>query len=118
MVKSIIQDKSYSFSLKLVLLVFKLQSEKQEFSLTKQLLKSGTAIGALVEESMHAESNKDFVHIFSIANKEANETRYWIRLLRDSGLLDEAQGNELIAEVEELIKMLVSSIKTMKSRLR
>lgn len=117
MAESILKAKSYEFGLKIVKVIYLLQAEKKEFILTKQLLRSGTAIGALIEEAGQGESRKDFIHKLSIANKEANESRYWLKLLRDSELLEIEVANGLVQDVEELIKMLVSSIKTSRQKL-
>jgi len=108
-----LKQKSYSFALEVVKTCIELQAEK-EFILSKQLLRSGTAIGALVEEANQAESKADFIHKLSIANKEANETQYWIRLLIDSEVLESAKGEVLLKHCTELIKILTASIKTSK----
>lgn len=91
-----------------------LQSEKKEFVLSKQLLRSGTAVGALVREAEQAESKSDFIHKMAIAQKEANETDYWIELLFQSTYLDEIQYKSIIADVIELKKLLASIILTAK----
>jgi len=108
-----LKQKSYSFALKIIKVCRELQSEK-EFILSKQLLRSGTAIGALIEEANQAESRADFIHKLSIANKEASETQYWIRLLIDSEIITEEKGKSLSIESTELIKILTASIKTSK----
>ena len=113
--RSILQEKSYAFALKVVRVCRMLQETKKEFVLTKQLLRSGTAIGALVEEGRQAESKPDFIHKLSISNKEANETQYWIRLLIDSEILDEGIGRELLENSNELIRILTASLKTSKA---
>jgi four helix bundle protein len=82
----VIKDKSFAFALRTVRLCRYLSSEKREFVLSKQLLRSGTAVGALVREAEQAESKADFIHKMAIALKEANETDYWIELLFQSGL--------------------------------
>ncbi len=110
-----LKQKSYSFALEVVKACKELQAEK-EFILSKQLLRSGTAIGALVEEANQAESKADFIHKLSIANNEANETQYWIRLLIDSKIIDEVKGESLLDYSVELIKILTASIKTSKSK--
>lgn len=92
-----------------------LSGEKKEFVLSKQLLRSGTSIGANIEEANQAESKADFIHKLCIANKEAFETNYWLRLLRDSEILTEKQANSLINDCEELQKLLTASIKTSKN---
>ena len=77
--KNIIVEKSYKFALRIVKLFQYMKNEKHEYVLSKQVLRSGTAIGALIQEATHAESTADFIHKYSIAYKEANETQYWIR---------------------------------------
>jgi four helix bundle protein len=108
-----LKQKSYFFALDIVKVYLSLQ-EKREFVLSKQLLRSGTAIGALVEEANQAESRADFIHKLSISNKEANETQYWIRLLVDSEVLESARGEALLKKCTELIKILTASLKTSK----
>jgi four helix bundle protein len=112
---SVLREKSYNFALRMVKLFNFLAKEKQEFVLSKQLLRSGTSIGANVEEANQAESKADFIHKLCIANKEAFETNYWLRLLRDSDILTQKQAESLIADCEELQKLLTSSIKTSKN---
>jgi four helix bundle protein len=91
-----------------------LATERKEFVLSKQILRSGTSIGASIEEANQAESKADFVHKLCIANKEEFETNYWLRLLRDSDILTKKQAESLISDCEELQKLLTSSIKTSK----
>ncbi|MDR2147084.1 MAG: four helix bundle protein [Tannerella sp.] len=112
--QNILKEKSYTFAVRMVKFYQFLKNEKKEFVLSKQVLRSGTAIGALIEEALQGESKSDFIHKLSIANKEANETRYWLRLLRDTDFIDEKLTTSLIFDVEELIKILVSTIKTSK----
>jgi four helix bundle protein len=109
-----LKDKSYTLALLVIKTVRELQQQK-EFVLSKQLLRSGTAVGALVEEANQAESKADFIHKLSIANKEANESQYWIRLMMDSQLIERGHGNELLVKVSEVIKILIASIKTSKA---
>ncbi len=109
-----LKDKSYSFALRIVKLCRFLKDEKKEFILSKQVLRSGTAIGALVRETEFAQSKNDFVSKLSIALKEANETDYWLILLYDSKYLDDKMYKSIGPEIQELIKLLVSSIKTAK----
>jgi len=113
--KSILQEKGYTFALQVVRTCRALQENKREFILSKQLLRSGTAIGALIEEGRQAESKAGFIHKLSISNKEANETQYWIRLLVDSGLLEKDEGKKLPQSCNELIRILTSSLKTAKA---
>ena len=110
----ILENKSYDFSIRIVNCSRYLQNEKKEFILSKQLLRSGTAIGALIAEGKYAQSKPDFVNKLSISLKEANETKYWLRLLKDCSYLSEKSANSLLDDIELLIKILVSSIKTSK----
>jgi four helix bundle protein len=113
--KGVIQEKSFAFALRVVKLYQFLTEQKREFVLSKQLLRSGTAVGALVREAEQAESKADFVHKMAIALKEANETEYWLELLHQSGYLD-AKGFESIhPDVVELLKLLTAIIKTSKA---
>ena len=114
MKKNIILDKSFDFAVRIVNLNKYLVTEKKEFVLSKQLLRSGTAIGALVREAQQAESNADFVHKLSIALKEANETEYWLLLLNKTNYLAKQQYLSLHTDIEELLKLLVSIVKSSK----
>jgi four helix bundle protein len=114
---SILENKSYKFSIRIVKCSQYLQNEKKEFVLSKQLLRSGTAIGALIAESKYAQSKADFVNKLYISLKEANETKYWLRLLRDCQYLNKKSAESLLDDVEHLIKMLSSSTKTAKEKL-
>jgi four helix bundle protein len=109
-----LRDKSYLFALRIIKLSRYLNDEKKEYVLSKQVLKSGTSIGANIEEAKQGQSKVDFVHKLSIANKEAFETNYWLRLLRDSELIGEKLAETLLVDCEELQKLLVASIKTAK----
>jgi four helix bundle protein len=117
MSKSILKEKSYKFALRIVKLYKFLCSEKNEFTLSKQILKAGTSIGANVEEADQGQSKSDFIHKPSISQKEASETHYWLRLLRDSDYISEKQADSLLSDCEELQKLLTSSIKTAKNNL-
>lgn len=112
---NIVKQKSFEFALKIVSLCKQLGDEKKEFILSKQLLRSGTAIGALVREAEHAESKSDFIHKLSIALKEANETDYWIELLFKSNYFDIDPYTSLKTDLDELLRLLVSIIKTSKA---
>ena len=114
--KNVIHSKSYAFAVRIVKLGQYLVSEKKEFVLSKQVLRSGTAVGALVKESEFAQSSSDFIHKLSIAAKEANETHYWICLLKDTGYLTEQMHQSLEKDSVELIKLLTSIINTMKNK--
>ena len=115
--KSILTTKSYSFAIRIVKLSQYLQKERTEFVLSKQVLRSGTSIGALVREAEFAQSKPDFIHKLSIALKEANETDYWISLLKDTGYISEIESVSLIKDCSEIIYILISSIKTVKAKL-
>jgi len=105
---NVVQRKSYDFALKIVKLYQYLCKEKKEYILSKQLLRSGTSIGANIEEAIGGQSRKDFYAKLTISYKEARESHYWIRLLRDSGYIDEAKSTSLLADAEELIKIISS----------
>jgi four helix bundle protein len=113
----IVQKKSYQFSLDIINLYKELNSQK-EYILSKQLLRSGTSIGANVEESSAAQSTKDFIAKMAIASKEARETNYWLRLLRDSKVVNNIDFAEIINDSEELIKIITSIVKTSQNKLR
>ncbi len=108
--KSIVQEKSFEFSLAIVKL-YKRLKDKNEFILSKQILRSATSIGANVEEALAGKSRKDFLSKMSIASKEARETRYWLRLMKASNLEGEDYTKPL-AQVEELARMLTAIVKT------
>jgi four helix bundle protein len=114
MKENILLTKSYSFALRIVKLSQYLVEEKKEFVLSKQILRSGTSVGANIEEVNQAESKADFIHKLSISNKEAFETHYWLRLLRDSNYLTDKLAESLLNDCDEVQKLLVSSIKTAK----
>ena len=112
---SILQEKSYKFALRIVKLSQYLNDEKHEFVLSKKILDSGTSIGVLVEEARQGENRSDFAQKLSVANKEAFKTNFWLRLLRDGNFLSEKQAESLLADCEELQKMLIASLKTAKA---
>lgn len=111
-----LKTKSYAFALRIVKMARFISEEKKEFVLSKQILRSGTSIGANIEEAFQGQSTADFIHKLSIALKESFESNYWLRLLRDSGYLNEKQAESLLADCEELQRVLISSIKTSKLR--
>lgn len=112
----ILKSKSYEFAVNIIKLYRYLVKEKKDFQISNQLLRSGTAIGALIREAEFAQSPKDFVHKLSIALKEANESSYWLDLLKDTEYISGDQHKNLHALNVELIKMLIASIKTTKSK--
>ncbi len=112
--KNPLRDKSYAFAINIVRLSQGLVKEKKEFVLSKQILRSGTSVGALIRESEFAASKADFINKLTVSLKEANETEYWLMLLYDTDYLDKQNFESLRTECKELIAMLVSSIKTSK----
>ena len=115
MKESILRTKSFNFAVDIVHLTSALQNERREYVISKQLLRSGTAIGALLAEVRFGQSKADYIHKFSISLKEANESRYWLRLLLATSLISENQYDDLDQRCNELVSMLVSSIKTLKN---
>ena len=113
--ESVLKNKSYEFAITIVKTAQPLIATHKEFILSKQLLRSGTAIGALIREAEFAQSKLDFINKLSIALKEANETQYWISLLKDTSYLSEEVSKDLMKACNELISMLVASIKTAKA---
>jgi four helix bundle protein len=114
---SILSDKSYKFAIRIVKVNEYLTKEKKEYTLSNQLLRSGTAVGALVAEAQYAQSKADFINKMYVSLKEANESRYWIRLLTDCNYITEKMSKSIHEDVEELIKMLTSSMKTTKEKI-
>ncbi len=112
--ESPIRDKSYAFALAIVKLSRVLQTESKEFVLSRQLLKSGTSIGAQIREAEHAQSRADFIHKMSIALKEANESEYWVDILHDSGCINESFYKSHHDQVSEIIRILTSIVKSTK----
>ena len=113
---SIVGKKSYDFSLAIIKLYKNLSTEKKEFILSKQVLRSGTSIGANINEALSGESKRDFIHKMNVSLKEARETAYWLNLLSDSDYIQKEEFNSLINTCQELIKMLSSIILTTKER--
>ncbi|MDE5871569.1 MAG: four helix bundle protein [Muribaculaceae bacterium] len=117
MKKSILKDKSKAFALEIIKMTDLIQCEKRVYVLTKQVLRSGTSIGANIHEAFFGQSLPDFISKLSIALKECGETQYWLDLLHDSQKLGESDYQNLIFHCEELGKILTSSIKTAKETL-
>ena len=111
---SVLEQKSFQFAIRIVNLCKHLRSTKKEYTLSKQLLRSGTSIGANIAEAQQAQSKADFISKLSIALKETTETKYWIRLMSATGYLSEAEYRSIHGDCSELEKMLVSSVKTSK----
>ncbi len=114
---NIIQQKSFDFALKVISEYKFLSSEKKEFVLSKQLLRSGTSVGANIEEAIGAQSDRDFFAKITIAYKEIRETIYWIKLLLHSDYLTAEKGTELLNNADEIARIIGSIQKTLKSKL-
>ncbi|GAB3856238.1 four helix bundle protein [Hymenobacter terrigena] len=114
MAENILKSKSFAFAVRVVRMCQFLQTERREFILAKQLLRCGTAIGSMVREAEYAESKSDFIHKLAIAQKEANETLYWIKLLTETAYLTSPQSTSIYNDGLELLKLLTASIKTAK----
>lgn len=113
--KNVVRKKSFDFAIRIVNLYKFLIKEKKEFVLSKQLLKSGTSVGAMIREAEHAESKADFKHKLAIAQKEINEALYWLELLKETDYLNESQFESIHKDGVEIIKMLTSILKTIKN---
>ena len=112
-----IENRSYQFALRIVKAYKYLTRQKEEYVLSKQMLRSGTSIGAMMREAKFAQSRADFINKASIALKEANETLYWIELLHDSEYIDDLSFNSLHQEADELTAILASIVKTTKENM-
>jgi four helix bundle protein len=116
MMRNVIKEKGFGFALRIIQLYMFLVDEKKECIMSKQLLRSGTAIGAMVRESEHAESKVDFIHKLSIGLKEANETEYWLELLYESAYNDGEQFTSNSNDLKEILRLLISIIKSSKQK--
>ncbi|MBX2932572.1 MAG: four helix bundle protein [Chitinophagaceae bacterium] len=114
---NIVKKKSFVFAVRIVKLYKYLCEEKKEFVLAKQLLRSGTSVGAMICEAEHAETKNDFKHKIAIAQKEINETLYWLELLQETDYLSKEQFESIYQDATEIIKLLTAIIKTTKSDL-
>lgn len=115
--ESILRNKSFDFAISIVNIYKYLVEEKKEYVMSKQLLRSGTSIGANISEGAYSESKYDFIHKYSNAQKEENETKYWLELLMNTNYLIEEQYKTLNNNLVELLRMTTSSIKTAKQSL-
>ena len=113
---NVVKDKSFGFAIKVVKLYKYLTEMRQEYVMSKQLLRSGTAIGAMVREADQAESRKDFVHKLAISLKEASETEYWLDLLHQTDFIEERIYMEVKENLKELLRLLTAIIKTSKMK--
>ena len=117
MKENIIKNKSFDFAVRIVKLNQYLCNNKKEFVLSKQLLRSGTSVGAMVREAEHAETKADFKHKMGIAQKEINETLYWLELLKATDYLTTEQFEDMNAHAVEIIKIITTIIKTTKANI-
>ena len=114
---NIIKEKSFAFAIRVVKLYQFLCEEKREFVLSKQLLRSGTSVGAMVREAEHAETKKDFLHKMAIAQKEINEVIYWLDLLKETDYLTSQYYESINKDAVEVIKIITSIIKSTNNNL-
>jgi four helix bundle protein len=110
--ENVIVEKSYAFAIRIIKLYQYLCTQRREFVLSKQILRSGTSIGANVEEAIGGQTTKDFFMKLTIAYKEARETRYWIRLLTDTGYITPAESKSILGDADEILRILGSIQKT------
>ena len=115
--ENVIKNKSFKFAISIVKIYQNLVTNQKEYVLSKQLLRSGTSVGAMVREAEHSESKIDFIHKMSVAQKEINETIYWLELLKETQYLNNKQYERLNKDAVEIIKMITSIIKTTKNRI-
>ncbi len=113
---NVVKDKSFQFAIEIVNL-YKTLADKKEFVLSRQMLRSGTSIGANVREAEHAQSKADFIHKLSISLKEANETEYWLELLFETQYISELEFQNMRPKIIELLKLLTSIINTSKNKI-
>ncbi len=113
---SILKTKSFDFAIRIIKLYKFLKKTYSEYELSQQLLRCGTAIGALIREAEHAESRKDFLHKLNISLKEANECVYWLELLHTSDYINKRMFESIMKDAVELLKMLISSVKTTRNK--
>ncbi len=114
--ESVLKGKSFAFAVRIINLYKFLKKKHGEYIISQQILRAGTAIGALIREAEYAESKKDFVHKLHIGLKEANESVYWLELLVTTEFIDKRMFESMHADATELLKMLISSVKTTKAR--
>jgi four helix bundle protein len=114
MKNNILKDKSFKFAVRIINLYKYLRKGKKEFVLSKQILRSGTSVGAMIHESEHSESKADFIHKLSIAQKEINETIYWLELLKVTEYISNKKFDSINVDAIEIIKLITSIIKTTK----
>jgi four helix bundle protein len=115
--KNVVKDKSFQFAIKIVRVYQFFVTEKNEYVLSKQLLRSGTSVGAMIREAEHAETKRDFIHKMAIAQKEINESIYWLELLKETDYLDQGEFESLNTDAVEIIKLLTSILKSTKTNI-
>lgn len=113
---NVLKEKSYGFAIRIIKLAHFLKEKKKEQVLSKQIVRCGTSIGANIEEASGAQSDNDFIAKLHISLKEAKETHYWLRLLRDTDYISQEQAESMIEDVNEIITLLTKSLKTIKAR--
>lgn len=116
--KNILREKSFTFAVRIIKFYKYLKSKHDEYILSRQIIRSGTSIGALIRESENAESKKDFIHKLNISLKETDETQYWLALLYETEFITKKMFDSINTDVEELIKLLVASVRTSKENLK
>ncbi len=114
MAENPVKEKSFRFAVRIVRLCKFLTEEKKEYVISRQILRSGTSIGANVKEALQAESKADFIHKLSISLKEASETEYWLQLLKETEYMDQMAYDSMMSDCVELLKLLTSIIKSSK----
>ena len=115
--ENVVKNKSFAFAVRIVKLYQFLCNQKKEFVLSKQLLRSGTSVGAMIREAEHAETKKDFIHKMGLAQKEINETIYWLELLRETEYLTEEHFDSLNEDAIEIIKLATAILRKAKSNI-
>jgi four helix bundle protein len=112
---SVLREKSYDFAIRIIKLAKFLREEKQEYILSRQIVRCGTSIGANIEEASGAQSDNDFIAKLHISLKESKETHYWLRLLKDTEYITVEQAQSLLDDINEIITIITKSLKTLKS---
>lgn len=118
MADNVLQIKSFEFAIRIVRLYKYLTGEKKEYVMSKQILRAGTSIGANIEEGLGGQSKKDFIAKLSIAYKEARETDYWLRILKETDYLTKKQFDEIYADLQEIQKILIATLKTTQKNMK
>lgn len=115
--ENVVKNKSFSFAVRIVKLYQYLYEQKREFILSKQLLRSGTSVGAMIREAEHAETKNDFKHKMGIAQKEINETIYWLELLKETDFISIEQFENINSDAIEIIKLITAILKSTKANI-